>query len=560
VSGSTGVRGFLFADLRGYTRFVETHGDDVAAELLTRYRDVVREVIRRHKGAEIRTEGDGFFIVFQVASAAVDAGLEIVEAAGSLGDAIAGVAVGIHAGETVETSEGHVGSAVNIAARVCGKAEAGEVLVTATVRGLTRTVVRHRFLPLGRRRLKGVSELVMLYRVVPEHVDLPSPVRSPRPLRRPGLFARVRRRLRSRRTRLGLAAFGAVAIVTVAAGAYATIRPPDCMTLDPSMENVVIKIDPSRGCTVAVVPAGYGPGPIVATSRAIWFGNLDDQTVTRFDLGTGATHTTSARGQVSGLAAEDAAVWVLDGRAGTLTKIDATSGAGVDALVLPSTPPEWVPRIHGGSYGGNAGYNAGYVDLVTGSDRLWIASDKEGDVLRIDPRKEDVTNDSKYPLERVSVEPRPSPSDDGFGLRWPRTGIGRLAFIGGTLWISDVAGDQLWRTDAGTANVRPVGIRARTSAVVAVIGSGGAVWIAYADGSVSRSNPATGDVRTIAVGNDLSSAAAAPDGGIWVVDPGDAEVIHLATDGSVEQRIRLASRPKGVVFAAGFVWATIAGP
>ena len=49
------------------------------------------------------------------------------------------VGIGVHAGETVETAEGYVGSAVNVAARVCSQAKAGELLVTDTVRGLTRT-------------------------------------------------------------------------------------------------------------------------------------------------------------------------------------------------------------------------------------------------------------------------------------------------------------------------------------------------------------------------------------------------------------------------------------
>src|SRR5438309_2188717 len=39
------TNGFLFADLRGYTNFVETHGDAAAAALLTRYRALVRDVI-----------------------------------------------------------------------------------------------------------------------------------------------------------------------------------------------------------------------------------------------------------------------------------------------------------------------------------------------------------------------------------------------------------------------------------------------------------------------------------------------------------------------------------
>jgi class 3 adenylate cyclase len=75
------TKGFLFADLRDYTHFVETHGDDAAAALLGRYRALVREVIGQFGGAEIRTEGDSFYVVFPSASGAVLGGLAILAAA-----------------------------------------------------------------------------------------------------------------------------------------------------------------------------------------------------------------------------------------------------------------------------------------------------------------------------------------------------------------------------------------------------------------------------------------------------------------------------------------------
>ena len=64
-------------------------------------------------------------------------------------------------------AEGYVGSAVNIAARVCAQAKAGEVLVTDTVRGLTRTGGRLTFIAVGRRTLKGIAEPIALYRAEP---------------------------------------------------------------------------------------------------------------------------------------------------------------------------------------------------------------------------------------------------------------------------------------------------------------------------------------------------------------------------------------------------------
>ena len=150
---SVGTRGFLFADLRDYTSYVDTHGDRAAAALLDRYRTSVRSAVALARGAEIRTEGDSFYVVFESVSDAVYCGLAIVEAAGATADGPADpihVGVGVHAGETIETAEGFVGSAVNIAARLCAEAMAGELVVSDTVRALTRTSVEVGFETGGR--------------------------------------------------------------------------------------------------------------------------------------------------------------------------------------------------------------------------------------------------------------------------------------------------------------------------------------------------------------------------------------------------------------------------
>src|ERR671919_318689 len=71
------TRGFLFADLRGYTDFVDTHGASAAASLLSRYRALARAAIARYDGAEIKTEGDSFYVVFGSVSDAVRCGLAL---------------------------------------------------------------------------------------------------------------------------------------------------------------------------------------------------------------------------------------------------------------------------------------------------------------------------------------------------------------------------------------------------------------------------------------------------------------------------------------------------
>jgi class 3 adenylate cyclase len=168
-SSSTTYRCFLFADLRGYTAFIERAGNAAAVELLDDYLAITRRAVAEHHGAEIKTEGDGFHAVFPSASSAIMCGLDLVqlveEANARHPERPIRVGIGIHAGEAVQTADGFVGSAVNIAARVCAAASAGEVLVTSTVRGITQTSIPVGFSGRGRRRLKGVVDRVDLFAV-----------------------------------------------------------------------------------------------------------------------------------------------------------------------------------------------------------------------------------------------------------------------------------------------------------------------------------------------------------------------------------------------------------
>src|SRR2546428_7167040 len=134
---------FLFSDLRGYTSFVERHGDDAAGELIADYRGLVRAEVKQADGAEIKTEGDSFFVVFDSAKSALECAIAIVQAVERRSrerpDRPMWVGVGVHTGETVGLQHDFVGSAVNLAARLAQNAGANEVLVSEVVRALIRT-------------------------------------------------------------------------------------------------------------------------------------------------------------------------------------------------------------------------------------------------------------------------------------------------------------------------------------------------------------------------------------------------------------------------------------
>ena len=168
-AGAPAYRGFLFSDVRGFTAFAERYGNTAAAEMVGRFLELARKAIARHDGAEIKTEGDNIHAVFPSASSAVLCGMDIVDAAAELNarepQRPLRLGVGVHAGEAVETAEGYIGRAVNIAARLCAAARPGEVLVSSTVKGITQASIPVGFIPRGRRHLKGIQDPILVYAV-----------------------------------------------------------------------------------------------------------------------------------------------------------------------------------------------------------------------------------------------------------------------------------------------------------------------------------------------------------------------------------------------------------
>jgi len=185
ASATSSTLGFLFADLRGFTDFVDRYGASASAELLTRYRAIVRGVMARHDGSEIKTEGDSFYVVFPSASRALRAAIELRSACAVPDDGPPmPVGIGLHAGEAVPLDGNYVGSAVNIAARICAVAGRNEVVASETVRELTRSVVPAAWQSLGERQLKGIGERVRLFRYQPASEGSSGGTAFPRPASR----------------------------------------------------------------------------------------------------------------------------------------------------------------------------------------------------------------------------------------------------------------------------------------------------------------------------------------------------------------------------------------
>ncbi len=123
----------LFTDLVGSTAKLAELGDARWRELAERHHALIRQQLSRFRGREIDTAGDGFFATFDGPIRAIRCAQAIREAVGELGLEIR---AGLHTGECEVVGDKITGIAVNIGARVAARAEAGEILVSSTVKDI----------------------------------------------------------------------------------------------------------------------------------------------------------------------------------------------------------------------------------------------------------------------------------------------------------------------------------------------------------------------------------------------------------------------------------------
>jgi class 3 adenylate cyclase/pimeloyl-ACP methyl ester carboxylesterase len=123
----------LFTDIVGSTAKAVELGDARWRELLESHHAVVRRLLVRHRGTELDTAGDGFFASFDGPARAIHCASAITESVRDLG---LEVRAGLHTGECERTNNKIGGIAVHIGARVAAQADAGEVVVSSTVKDL----------------------------------------------------------------------------------------------------------------------------------------------------------------------------------------------------------------------------------------------------------------------------------------------------------------------------------------------------------------------------------------------------------------------------------------
>jgi class 3 adenylate cyclase len=174
----------VFCDLRGYTAFAEAAEPEEVLDFLREYHGALGPLVSQHEGTLDQFSGDGIMVFFNdpipipdPAERAVKMAVAMREAASSLiaswrerGREL-GFGVGIAQGYATLGQIGFserfgytaIGTVCNVAARLCGEAKDGQILLSQRVNvALKGSVVTEQF---GALVLKGLSQPVVAYNV-----------------------------------------------------------------------------------------------------------------------------------------------------------------------------------------------------------------------------------------------------------------------------------------------------------------------------------------------------------------------------------------------------------
>jgi class 3 adenylate cyclase/DNA-binding beta-propeller fold protein YncE len=503
----------LFTDIVGSTELAARLGDRQWQELVRRHHRTVRNELKRHRGREIDTAGDGFFAIFDRPANAISCAVDIVASLLTLGIEIR---AGIHVGE-VELSGGKAGGiAVHTGARVLASARSGEILVTGTVKELVAGSDIE-FADRGVAELKGVPGEWRLFAVVQR--ERPAGRISSPTLLDGRETAEDRGRVISLRT--AVVGIAGVAIL----GATAAVLLPRLWAAPLVVEaGTVGHIAAGADGFDRAVRVGSQPTGLAFGSDAVWVLNFRDATISKIDAASGEVLAAPAVGGTpTGIAFGADAVWVstgfgeASGTIGSIAQFDARQ-ASVEL------------RVEIGS---------GVSSLAFGEGALWVVDRTRELVLKLDP-----------------ADPMAAPVEIPVGA-----GPQAIAVGAGSVWVTSTIDDTLLRIDAHTYETLATIALIDTPTAVAV--GDGAVWVTSEAGdNVTRIDPETNrPATTIEVGNGPLGLATTP-GWLWVAVGGGGHVAKLNPGSdTVVMRYEVHGAPDGIVADdAGGIWVSVHAP
>jgi adenylate cyclase len=160
----------LAADVAGYSRLMGADEEGTLEALKSHRRELIDPLIAQHQGRIVKTMGDGLLIEFASIVDAVRCAVVVqqgMEGRNADVDASRHIRfrIGINVGDVIVEGDDIFGDGVNVAARLQGLAEPGQICVSATVREHVAERLPIGFADLGEHSVKNIARPVHVYRI-----------------------------------------------------------------------------------------------------------------------------------------------------------------------------------------------------------------------------------------------------------------------------------------------------------------------------------------------------------------------------------------------------------
>jgi len=168
--GQRRLAAIMFTDMVGYTALAQEN-ESLSLALVEEQRKLIRPILTRHNGKEVKTIGDAFLVEFPSALDGVRCAYDIQRAVREFNISLpqerrVHLRVGIHLGDVVENQGDISGDAVNIASRIEPLAGDGGVCLSRPVYDQVQNKFELHLESLGPNRLKNVNSPVEVFKMV----------------------------------------------------------------------------------------------------------------------------------------------------------------------------------------------------------------------------------------------------------------------------------------------------------------------------------------------------------------------------------------------------------
>jgi class 3 adenylate cyclase len=136
-------------------------GDQLSREVLHQHHAIVRTMLERHQGREVKVQGDGFMVAFGGVARALRCAVDVQRAFRAYSqehlDRPIQVHIGVHTGDAIEEDDDFLGHTVIVASRLAAVAGAGEILVSSLSEQLVQGTGEFTFTEHRESVLKGMT-------------------------------------------------------------------------------------------------------------------------------------------------------------------------------------------------------------------------------------------------------------------------------------------------------------------------------------------------------------------------------------------------------------------